>query len=72
MNRDDAFDKFCHEKYALRHDTLNGGKRVCDNIAAGISPHFEAKIPELHTLHFTDFTVNSPGASTPVETIFLN
>lgn len=63
---------FVMKKYALKHDTLNGGKRICDKTAAGISPHFDAKIPELQTLHFTEFTVSSPGTSTPVEIIFLN
>ena len=63
---------FVMKKYVLRHDTLNGGKRIYDNMAAGISPHFDAKILELQTLHFTEFTVSSPGTSTPVEIIFLN
>ena len=60
------------KKYALKHGTLHGGKRICDNIAAGLSPHFDAKILGLQTLHFTEFTLSSPGTSTPIEIIFLN
>ena len=63
---------FVMKKYALRHGTLNGGKRICDNIAAGLAPHFDAEILELQTLQSTEFTLSSPGTSTPIEIIFLN
>ena len=63
---------FVVKKYALKHGTLNGGQRICGNAAAAISPHFDAERLDLQTLHFTEFTLGSPGTSNPTETIFLN